>query len=125
MPASHARVYSCHVELALDMLGGKWKPIILAHLKQGPLRYGQLRARVGGGLSDKVLSQRLGDLEAQGLVTRSKAGRRGSPSVYRLTARAQGLRPALQALHDWGGRMARELGVVVREDSGARPVSGS
>jgi DNA-binding HxlR family transcriptional regulator len=116
MPASLARVYSCPVELALELLGGKWKPIILAHLKEGPLRYGELRARIGPSLSDKMLSQRLADLEEQGLVTRRKAGRRGAPSTYRLTARAQGLRPALQALHDWGQRLAVEVGATLRRE---------
>jgi DNA-binding HxlR family transcriptional regulator len=113
--ASLSHVYSCHVELALEMLGGKWKPVILAHLKDGPLRYGELRARIRGGLSDKMLSQRLADLEEQGLVSRRKQGGRGARSIYRLTARAEALRPALQALHDWGERMAGEVGAVVRE----------
>src|SRR5438477_3509708 len=97
-----ARKFSCGVELSLEILGGKWKPVILAHLKQGPLRYGELRARIGAGLSDKMLTQRLGDLEEQGLVARQKRGGRGARSLYRLTARARTLRPALQALHDWG-----------------------
>src|SRR5688572_12262304 len=57
MAASLARVYSCHVELALEILGGKWKPVILAHLKEGPLRYGELRTRIGSRLSDKMLTQ--------------------------------------------------------------------
>lgn len=115
MAASLSHVYSCNVEVALEVLGGKWKPVILAHLKDGPLRYGELRARIRGGLSDKMLSQRLADLEEQGLVSRQKRGGRGAPSVYRLTARAETLRPALQALHDWGARIAREVGAVVRE----------
>ena len=115
MAASVSRIYSCNVEVALEILGGKWKPVILAHLKEGPLRYGELRARIRRGLSDKMLTQRLADLEEQGLVTRDKRGGRGAPSVYRLTRRAESLRPALQALHDWGARMAGELGAVVRE----------
>jgi DNA-binding HxlR family transcriptional regulator len=115
MAASRSRLYSCHVELALDLLGGKWKPIILAHLKQGPLRYGELRARIRGGLSDKMLSQRLRDLEEQELISRQKSGGRGARSVYKLTSRSRGLRPALQALHDWGKQMAPEVGAIIRE----------
>ena len=115
MAASLTRVFSCHVELALEILGGKWKTVIVAHLKEGPLRYGELRARIGRGLSDKMLSQRLRDLEEQGLVARSKRGGRGAPSTYRLTPRAHSLGPALQALHDWGQRLAGEVGAVVRE----------
>ena len=84
-------------------------------LRLRPREGHELRARIGRRLSDKMLTQRLSDLEEQGLVVRSKSGGRGSPSAYRLTPRAQTLRPALQALHDWGSGMAREVGAVVRE----------
>src|SRR3954470_6083493 len=99
------RKYSCGVELTLEIIGGKWKPVILAHLKEGALRYRELRARIPG-LSDKMLTQRLKDLEAAGLVRRGKSGGRGAPSSYELTPRAQSLRPALQSLNDWGERVA-------------------
>ena len=104
--------YSCGVELALDVVGGKWKPVILAHLKQGALRYGELRARIPT-LSDKMLTQRLRDLEAAGLVKRRKTGGRGAPSRYELTERAQSLRPALEALNDWGLGIAGDVGARV------------
>ena len=63
------RLYGCPAELALDVLGVKWKTIILARLKDGPLRYGDLRRTVPL-LSDKVLTQRLRELEDSGLVER-------------------------------------------------------
>jgi DNA-binding HxlR family transcriptional regulator len=115
MASATPRIYSCHVELALDLLGGKWKPVILAHLKDGPLRYGELRARLRPHLSEKMLTQRLGDMEAQGMIARRKQGRRGSPATYRLTPRGEALRPALQALHDWAAGVAVEIDAVVRE----------
>ncbi len=106
------RTFSCGVELTLSIIGGKWKPVILAHLKQGALRYGELRALIPG-LSDKMLTQRLKDLEQSGLVRRRKSGRRGAPSSYELTPLAQSLRPALQSLNDWGERVANEFGAKV------------
>lgn len=106
------RTFSCGVELTLEIIGGKWKPVILAHLKQGALRYGELRARIPS-LSDKMLTQRLKDLEESGLVRRRKSGGRGAPSSYELTSRAQSLRPALQVLNDWGERIAGEVGAKV------------
>jgi DNA-binding HxlR family transcriptional regulator len=66
-----ARLYGCPVELTLDLLGGKWKTVILARLKQAPLRYGELRSVVPG-LADKMLTQRLRDLEKAGFVERVK-----------------------------------------------------
>src|SRR5262249_10863978 len=62
MAAGLNRRFYCGVELALEILQGKWKPVILAHLKESPMRYAQLRAAIPG-LSDKMLSQRLRDLE--------------------------------------------------------------
>ena len=84
------RSFSCPVELALEVLGGKWKTVLLAHLKSGPLRYGELRERTPA-LSDKVLTQRLADLERLGLVMRHKRGGRGAPSTYELSARGSSL----------------------------------
>ena len=112
MAAGLNRRFYCGVELTLEILQGKWKPVILAHLKEGPMRYGQRRAAIPR-LSDKMLSQRLRDLEEQGLVSQFKAGRRGSPATYRLTRRADSLRPLLGTLNDWGFQVAPEVGAVV------------
>ncbi|TIT84977.1 MAG: helix-turn-helix transcriptional regulator, partial [Mesorhizobium sp.] len=49
------RLYGCPVELALDALGGKWKTVILARIKERPLRYSELR-RMIPSLSDKMLT---------------------------------------------------------------------
>ncbi len=97
----------CPVELALELLGGKWKPVILARLKAGPLRYGELR-RLIPALSDKMLTERLADLQAQGLVERIAEG-----AGYRLTARGESLRPVLGALYDWGQTQAEALHVTL------------
>jgi DNA-binding HxlR family transcriptional regulator len=107
------RKFSCHVELALEIVNGKWKPVILAHLKQGSLRYAELRALIPA-LSDKMLTQRLKDLEELGLVARHKRGGRGARSQYELTPRGASLRPALQALHDWGELIAKDVGADVQ-----------
>jgi DNA-binding HxlR family transcriptional regulator len=106
------RSFSCPVELAIEILNGKWKPVILAHLKERPLRYSELSARIPA-LSDKMLTQRLQDLAELGLVARRKQGGRGAPSTYELTARGKSLRPALQALYDWGELVAGEVGASI------------
>jgi DNA-binding HxlR family transcriptional regulator len=66
------KTFGCPVELSLQILGGKWKPVIMARLKEKPLRYGELRQAIPP-LSDKVLTQRLRDLETQGLIMRARA----------------------------------------------------
>jgi len=112
MAHSLRRRFSCPVELALEIVNGKWKPVILAHLKQGSLRYAELRALIPA-LSDKMLTQRLKDLEEVGLVVRHKRGGRGAHSRYELTRRGASLRPALQALHDWGELIAKDVGADI------------
>jgi DNA-binding HxlR family transcriptional regulator len=112
MAAGLNRRFYCGVELTLEILQGKWKPVILAHLKEGPMRYGELRAAIPR-LSEKMLSERLRDLEEQGLVSRFKVGRRGSPATYRLTQRGESLRPLLGALNDWGFQIADTVGATV------------
>ena len=97
--------YSCPVELSLEFVGGKWKTVILAWVKEAPRRYGELRALMPG-ISDKVLTERLKDLDALGLVIK-KAG------VYSLSARGDSLRPILDALYAWGDAAARELPVTI------------
>ena len=105
--------YGCPVELSLDLLGGKWKPVILARLKDRPLSYGELR-RLIPDLSDKVLTERLKGLEAQGLVTRLRSAGRPARVRYSLTARGESLRPVLQALYSWGEQAATDLNLQIR-----------
>jgi DNA-binding HxlR family transcriptional regulator len=112
MANSVQRKFSCPVELTLEIVSGKWKPVILAHLKQGSLHYSELRALIPA-LSDKVLTQRLRDLEELGLVLRHKRGARGSRSRYELTARGNSLRPVLKALYDWGELIAPDVGALI------------
>ena len=103
--------YGCPVELTLEFVGRKWRTVILAWLKEAPHRYGELRRRVPG-LSDKVLTQRLKELESLGLIAR-RPGRQRATHVYELTARGESLRPVLDALYAWGHSMAPALKVRV------------
>ena len=106
------RKYNCAVELALDLLGAKWKPVLLAQLKQGPFRYSELAARVPN-MSDKMLTQRLRELTELGFIRR--VGLR-----YALTKEGERLRPVLDALHSWGVEIASERGVAFVSEPGAR-----
>ncbi len=110
--SSGKAVFGCPVELALSLIGGKWKTILIARLKQGPLRYGELR-RMVPDLADKVLTQRLRELETDGFVQRIRAAGKRSQS-YALTDRGISLSPALEALYTWGERAARENGLRFR-----------
>jgi DNA-binding HxlR family transcriptional regulator len=94
--------YHCAVELAVDVIGGKWRPVILAHLKEGVHRYGELRRRIPD-MSEKMLVQRLRELQEDGLVERIEhEGSKPAHVEYRLTEEGWSLAPVLQALYDWG-----------------------
>jgi DNA-binding HxlR family transcriptional regulator len=102
------KTFGCPVELSLAMLGGKWKPVILARLKEEPLRYGELRKLIPA-LSDKILTERLRGLEMQGMIRKEKAP--AGEMIYRLTPLGETLRPVLEALYSWGETAAGELDV--------------
>ena len=101
--------YSCPVELAVDVIGGRWRTVLLSHLKEGAHRYGELR-RLTPGISEKMLTQRLRELEADGLITRRDLDRVPPHVEYDLTAEGRSLAPVLQALYDWGVARAERTG---------------
>jgi DNA-binding HxlR family transcriptional regulator len=104
--------YSCPVELTADILGGRWRTVILARLKEGAHRYGELR-RLTPGISEKMLSQRLHELEADGLVIRRDHGTVPPRVEYDLTDEGRSLAPILQAMYDWGAARAARTGTEV------------
>lgn len=93
--------YHCPVEVAMDVIGGKWTAVVLAHLKQQPQRYSELR-RLTPRMSEKMLTQRLRELEAAGVVGREVVSTSPRHVVYDLTADGRSLAPVLQAMYDWG-----------------------
>jgi DNA-binding HxlR family transcriptional regulator len=104
--------YHCAVELAVDVIGGKWRPVILAHLKEGVHRYGELRRRIPD-MSEKMLAQRLRELQADGLVERIDYQAKPAHVEYRLTEEGWSLAPVLQALYDWGTARAERAGTKI------------
>src|SRR5436305_12258788 len=101
--------YGCGLEAALDVVGGKWKPIVLWRLMPGPHRFGELR-RLVTGISEKMLIQQLREMQADGIVAR-KDFKEVPPRVeYSLTPFGVSLGEALRPLCEWGtahlGRIA-------------------
>ncbi len=105
----------CPVTIALSVIGGKWKVIILWHLKEGGVkRFGELQ-RLVRGISQKMLTQELRDLEDSGLVSR-KVYPVVPPKVeYSLTETGWSLKPVLEQLSDWGKEYRKGRGESVEE----------
>jgi DNA-binding HxlR family transcriptional regulator len=91
----------CPVTTALVYIGGRWKPIIVWYLLQGTKRFAELRKAVGG-ISEKVLSQQLKQLESSGLVKRVAYAEIPPRVEYSLTARGLSLREVIETLGRWG-----------------------
>jgi DNA-binding HxlR family transcriptional regulator len=109
-----ASKFICPTEFALDVLGGKWKTVVLCYLSYGPRRYSELHALIPR-LSDKVLTERLRELIAKDLVYK-QAGRAPGPAAgYALTAKGRTLGKVLASLYDWGKQNAAAFGVEVDE----------
>ena len=90
----------CPVETTLMLIGDKWKVLILRELLDGTKRFGELKKSLAG-VSQKVLTANLKDMEASGLLTR-KAYPEVPPRVeYTLTETGESLKPVLGAMFDW------------------------
>jgi DNA-binding HxlR family transcriptional regulator len=95
------RVFTCGLDVALAVVGGKWKPLVLFHLGGGPRRFGELR-RLVQGISEKVLIQQLRELEGNGVLSRTDY-REVPPRVeYAMTEFGRTLAAALMPLCAWG-----------------------
>ncbi len=101
--------FRCYFQLAMMVIGGKWKPKVLFHLGQnGAVRFGALRRAVFG-ISEKMLIQSLKELEKDGLVNR-KVYRQVPPKVeYSLTDLGKSFVPVLNAMFNWGKSYASYL----------------
>jgi DNA-binding HxlR family transcriptional regulator len=88
---------------AVELVGRRWTGAILFKLVDGPLYFRELLVSVPG-ISDRLLSQRLRELEAQDLVERSVHDGAPARVSYRLSPRGRELEPALRELYDWAQR---------------------
>ena len=105
------KTYRCFFELALQVMGGKWKPIILYHLGVGGvLRFSELK-RGMSDVTDRMLTRQLRELEADGLIHREVFQQVPPRVEYSLTPLGLGLFPILGAMRDWGAEYEAALGV--------------
>ena len=99
---SGPRVYQCPVDVPIEVLGGKWKLVLLFYLLQEPRRNGELR-RLVPTITQKMLTQQLRELEADGIVTRQVFEQVPPKVVYGIhPAERSRLELLLRPLCDWG-----------------------
>jgi DNA-binding HxlR family transcriptional regulator len=104
------KVYPCTVSVAMDLIGGKWKAVILYHLKDADKRYSELRKKMHG-VTERTLSLQLKQLEEDGLVSREVFGQKPPIKVvYALTDFGKSCIPLLDAITCWGNQVAAQKG---------------
>jgi DNA-binding HxlR family transcriptional regulator len=109
MPLKRECLYTdCPVEAALDLIGGKWRTMIVALLLDNPLRFSELRRSLKG-ITHRVLAAQLRDLEDCGIVRREVFAEVPARVQYSLTDLGLTLRPLLGELRRWGSDYALAL----------------
>lgn len=93
--------YDCPIEATLGLIGGKWKALILDHLTEGALRFGELQ-RMMPKITPKMLTQQLRELEVDGLIVRHVYPVVPPKVEYELTKFGQTVLPILDAMCAWG-----------------------
>lgn len=100
----NVKVYNCNMELTMDIIGGKWKPIILYHIGNNKnVRYGELR-RLIPTISERVLSRELRELENTKLINRNTFEEKILRVEYSLTDIGNEILPVLNSLTLWGNK---------------------
>ncbi|MBF4471553.1 winged helix-turn-helix transcriptional regulator [Flavobacterium sp. HJJ] len=98
----NGKFYPCTVSLAMDLIGGKWKSVILYHLIEGEKRYNELRKEIPI-ITEMMLSIQLKQLEENNLINRKVTGTKPPLKViYNLTEFGKTFIPALEKINEWG-----------------------
>jgi DNA-binding HxlR family transcriptional regulator len=103
-------MYCPYFHHAVELIGRRWTGVVLAALSQAPMRYSHLRSQIPG-LSDRLLTERLTELEAEGIVDRTNPV--GSP-LYQLTPFGRELIPVIDAIKTFAHASAVRMGELER-----------
>jgi DNA-binding HxlR family transcriptional regulator len=107
-----AKSISCPVEATLGIIGGKWKVLILWHLRDNKKRFGELR-RLLPNVTQKMLTQQLRELENDGIIKRKVYAQVPPKVEYSLTRYGTTFKPILQSMCKWG---TKYLGVTIEPE---------
>ncbi|MFD2615082.1 winged helix-turn-helix transcriptional regulator [Paenibacillus gansuensis] len=101
------KIYHCDLEITLDIIGGKWKSLILYYLLKGPKRTSELK-RLIPSITQKMLVQTLRDLETDGVINRKSYNQVPPKVEYSTTELGRSLEPIMRQLCKWGGAYAEQ-----------------
>jgi DNA-binding HxlR family transcriptional regulator len=101
----HGNEYYCSLELAMEVIGGKWKTMMLYHLREGAMRSSELQRSLIG-ISNKMFTQVARELEHDGIIERIVYPVVPPKVEYRLTATGMTVIPLILQMADWGELMS-------------------
>ncbi|MDF5725524.1 MAG: helix-turn-helix domain-containing protein [Rhizonema sp. PD37] len=104
---NHNRL-TCEVESTLKVIGGRWKVLIIRELIEGVKRFGELQRSLNG-ITQKMLSQQLRELEEDGIIHREVYPQIPPKVEYSLTLLGESLKPILYAMHEWGIKYSSQI----------------
>jgi DNA-binding HxlR family transcriptional regulator len=110
------------IEAALSVIGGRWKILILCQLFEGKRRFNELRRSVAG-ISQRMLTRQLRELERDGIVGRRVFAESPLRVEYSLTDFGRTLEPALDQLCEWGEAYQLRAGAPHGEDAAETPAA--
>ncbi len=97
-------MYDWPIDATLDVIGGKWKPLIIYELNDETLRFSQLLDRLQPRITQRMLTKQLRQLEEHGLITRKVYAQVPPKVEYSLTEMGKSLLPILDQLCAWGSK---------------------
>lgn len=107
------KVFSCTTSVAMELIGGKWKSVILIYLVDGKKRYNELYKLIST-ITERTLSLQLKQLEKDGLITRKVFTKKPPLKVeYALTPFGESLSPVLICIANWGKTVVDEKGEII------------
>lgn len=97
----HGEEFNCPIEVTIDVIGGKWKMLILWNLRDGIKRFSELKRLIPGS-TQKMLTTQLRELERDGIVLRKVYAQIPPRVEYSLTNHGESLRPIVEFACSWG-----------------------
>lgn len=101
----NGKTYLCSLELAMDIIGGKWKPIMIYHLRKGTIRSSDLMRKMHG-ISNKMFTQTARDLERAGIIERKVYSVVPPKVEYTLTKLGESSLPFILDMAKWGKKIS-------------------
>jgi DNA-binding HxlR family transcriptional regulator len=106
---SQDKEYKCPVQATINVIGGKWKPLILYYLLQGTKRYGELTRLLPPEVTQRMLTLQLRELESDGVINRTVYPQVPPKVEYSMTEFGRSLEPILLLMVNWGEEYIKRM----------------